>query len=344
MKRVLHVTMSNAYGGAETVIFSIINNLSDKYEFCYTCPTGSIGSILKNNSINYKLMNNGSLNELKNIVGEYKPDIIHAHDFKASVLASKVGKKVKIISHLHTSHPWVKRFNTKSLIYILNAYRFNKIILVSETLGNEIVFKKYISNKMIIFKNPIDIEKIKDLSTEYREEKEYDVAFLGRLSDYKDPIRFINLVSKLKVKRKKIKAVIIGDGELKEQCNNLIKSLNLSDEIVLKGFKANPFPILKNSKILIMPSKVEALGLSAIESMVLGKPVIASNVGGLKEVVNEGCGFLCNSDNDYINAACKILDDNRLYREFSQGAIINSKKFIDINKYATKLDEIYKKL
>lgn len=344
MKKVLHVTMSNAYGGAETVIFSIINNLSDRYDFCYTCPSGQIENILKLNNIKYRIMNNGSLRELKKIVNEYKPDIIHAHDFRASVLASIFGKKIKVISHLHTSHHWIRTINIKSFGYILATLNFNKIIVVSQALSKEIIFKKYINQKTVVIKNPVDKSKIKQLSMEYKENSEYDIAFLGRLSDYKNPIKFINIISKLKEKKEEIRAVIIGDGELRGECSEIINSLDLSNNITMKGFKLNPFPILMNSKVLIMPSKVEALGLSAAEAMVLGKPVIASNAGGLKEVVNDKCGFLCNSDSDYINAAYCMLNNMKLYEELSKGAIKTSENFIDSNKYSMILGEMYKTL
>ncbi|MGG7078779.1 glycosyltransferase [Clostridium sardiniense] len=340
MKKILHVTMSNAYGGAETVIFSIIENLKKNNEFYYMCPKGNIEEILKRKNINYKTI---KIKELKKNIKSLDVDIIHAHDFKASILCSLYKGEKNIISHLHTDHDWLKKFSLKSLIYLIASIKFNKIIIVSKSMTNNTWFYKFIKKKVDILINPVDKSEIENLSRVEEINKNYDIAFLGRLSDYKDPLRFIDIVKLIKNEKADIKAIIIGDGELKHECIKKIEDNNLKKNIYMSGFLENPFPIIKKSKILVMPSKAEALGLSAMQSMVLGKPVVASNVGGLKDFINRFNGNLCVGNNEFKESILEILNNKKIYNNLSEGAKNTSDKLCNINDYMNKLNYIYNK-
>lgn len=340
MKRVLHVTMSNAYGGAETVVFSIIDNLNGQYDFKYLCPEGKIEEILIENNIEYKTFK--SLREIKKTIEEINPDVIHAHDFTASVISGLFGGNRRIISHLHTNHRWIKSLNIKSIIYYLISFKFKKIVLVSKSMAKDMYFYNGLSKKSDIIINPINKEKILNLSSKYYVGENYQLGFLGRLSDYKDPLKFIDIINKLKQKNNNIRAVIVGDGELRESCKIKVKELDLSENIDFKGFLKNPFPVVKNTSILVMPSKVEALGLSAIEAMALSKPVIASNIGGLSDFINEKNGALCNNLEEFIENIENILNDRKKYSEMANNALKTANELSNINGYVCKIDELYK--
>ncbi|MGL4570230.1 MAG: glycosyltransferase [Clostridium sp.] len=338
MKKVLHVTMSNAYGGAETVIFSIIDKLNKLNDFYYLCPEGKIEEYLNKKKIKYKAIN---VNQFKKEIRKTDADIIHAHDFKASVLCSLLSKDKVVISHLHTSHKWIKKLSIKSIIYIIASFKFKNIIMVSKSMKEDTWFYKFIKNKTKVMLNTVDKEEVKYLAKINSPDENYDIAFLGRLSDYKNPLRFINIIEEIKNYKEDIKAVIIGDGELKTECIKKIKECNLENNIYMKGFLENPFPVIDKSKLLLMPSKVEALGLSAVQAMVLGKPVIATNVGGLKEIINEYNGVTCNSDGAFINNILNILEDKAKYDLLSDGAKVSSEKLCDVDKYMDSINYIY---
>lgn len=340
MGKVLHVTMSNAYGGAETVIFSIINNLKKNNDFYYICPKGKIEKIIKKKNIKYKCI---EIKCLKEEIKKIDADIIHAHDFKASILCGFYKGKKSVISHLHTDHDWIRKFSLKSLIYLMVSINFNKVIIVSNSMANNIWFYKFIKNKISVMINPVDRKEIEGLSKYDCDDKKYDIAFLGRLSDYKNPLRFINIVKLLKEDKKDIKAVVIGDGELKEKCIEEIKFNKLNNNIYMTGFLENPFPVIRNSKILLMPSKVEALGLSAIQAMILGKPVVASDIGGLRDFINDSNGKVCVDDEDFKKSILEILNNRDLYNNLSREAKRSSYSFCSIDNYMNKINYIYNK-
>ena len=88
--RVLHVLKSNSFSGAENVAITICKNMQNNV-CAYTSPEGKIQETLQEHNVIYYPMKKFCLMELKRIVTEFTPDIIHAHDFSASVLASIVG-------------------------------------------------------------------------------------------------------------------------------------------------------------------------------------------------------------------------------------------------------------
>ena len=124
--------------------------------------------------------------------------------------------------------------------------------------------------------------------------------FYWQRGSSKNPVGFIEIVDKVKKNNPKITACMIGDGELMQECAKKIKDLNLEQNIEMLGFKKNPFPIIKNCKICVMPSLWEGFGITAIESLILEKPVFNSGVGGLAEIFKDDRYFICNKASDYI--------------------------------------------
>lgn len=343
-KKVVHILNSKAYAGAENVVINIIKKMREiyGYEFLYISPKGNIEDVLIKNNINYILLDKIDSKGIKKVIKSYKPDIIHAHDFTTSIIASKNIKNIPIISHLHNNRPWIKKINLRSCIYYLSSFKYNRILGVSKSIFDEYIFSKSIKSKSVVIGNPIDLQNILKKSSMHEEDiKFYDIVYLGRLSEAKNPERFIEIIDTICNENRNIKAVMIGDGELKEICQNKIKILGLEKNIDMLGFIQNPYCILKNSKVQCMTSKWEGYGLAAIESLSLGVPVVASNVGGLKEIVNEECGKLCNSNDEFVSEIISLISNDDIRACKSKNAKERAEKLDNIDYYMKSLDEIY---
>ncbi|EGA90827.1 glycosyl transferase group 1 [Planococcus donghaensis MPA1U2] len=333
--RVLHVLQSSQFSGAENVACKIIEMFKENknIEMAYCSREGSISNILNKKNILYFPMKKLTFIELNKVIRNFKPDIIHAHDANASVISTFATRKVPIVSHLHSNPPWMKRINIKSLMYATSTFFFSNILTVSSAISNEFFFKDIIDKKSKVINNPVDLKHI--ISSANSTEKQngiYDIAYLGRLAQPKNPLKFIKLIRDIKLVVPEISVVMIGDGVLREECEDLIKEFSLTTNIKLEGFIENPYKILSNSKILCMTSKWEGYGLAAIEALALGLPVLCPNVGGLPNIVNESCGKICNNDIDYIKEIEKLLVNNDYLLEKSNGALIRS-RFLDNYDY-----------
>ena len=334
-KRILHLLASDKFSGAENVVCTIIENFSDEYDMAYCSPVGEIESVVNSKNISYYGLNKFNKNCLKKIIKDFNPDIIHAHDYRASILAA-LTYKGKIISHLHNNCPFAKGWNIKTILYNLVASKFSFVIGVSDKVFSEAIFKNKIKNKYKTIYNYVDKESIIKKANE-KIDCEYDLFFIGRLTEQKEPLKFIEIVNEIKKIKKDISAVMIGDGELKADCIKLINNYNLDDTIQLVGFISNPYSIIKNSKVGIMPSKWEGFGLTAIESIILGKFVFNSGEGGLGEIFKNNKEFICENIFEYTKKILKLLE-----KDINKINNVDIDEFIDKKLWKEKLGNIYK--
>ncbi|MPQ33288.1 glycosyltransferase [Clostridium estertheticum] len=343
---VLHILASNKYSGAENVATTIISNMNrtDDYKGVYVSPRGSIEKTLKNMNVKYEGIEKLTCREIRRVVKKLNPDIIHAHDFRTSIICWLSGIKLPIISHIHNNPPWIKKINPLSFMYWISSYRYSKIILVSDAIIKEYIFAKSIKNKIYIIGNPNNLDRIKVLSNKKDIEERYDVIFIGRLTKQKNPLRFIDIISESSKEFPLIKVAMIGDGELKEECEDHIKERKLTKNIKLFGFLDNPYAILKHSKVMIMTSDWEGYGLVAIEAMSLGIPVLATPVGGLVDIVDNEWGRICNSNSEFVEELKNLILDEWYLKSKSQASLKKVVDFDNLNRYMSNLESIYLKI
>lgn len=342
--KVIHILNTNSYSGAENVVITIINSIKHDFEFYYASFDGTIREKLEYEDIKFYPMEKISIYKIRKLVKELKPDIIHAHDFTTSLVCAFSGINVPIISHIHNNPPWLKKAGVYSIAYFLSSFRYKKILVVSDSVLNEYVFSNFIKRKSKVVGNPIDNTVVIQKSKLKSCSKLYDIIFLGRLSEQKNPFKFIEIIERLVGNNNQIKAAMIGSGEMMELCAKQIKNKKLSSNIDLLGFIDNPYPILSNSKLLIMPSKWEGFGLAAVEALALGIPVIATPVGGLPGIVDDSCGKVCESEEDMIEETEKLLKDDIYHRSKSNGAIAKAELINNIDNYSGKMKEMYNEL
>lgn len=336
--KIIHLLVTNKFSGAENVACQIIDvNKNEKDTDVYYCSLpGEIEQVLKEKNIKFIPLDKLNINNINKIIEKYNPDVIHAHDYKASVLVAISKFKGKIISHLHNNSPEVKTWGVKSIIYSLLIKRFDKVVGVSQKVYDEAVFKNKMKNKFIKVYNYVNKDKILELSKEEKYKNKYDLFYIGRLVEAKDPLKFIDIVSKLKIKYPNIKAVMIGDGQLYQECIAKIKENDLVNNIELVGFRSNPFPIIKNCKIGIMPSIYEGFGLTAIESMCLEKPVFNSGVGGLGEIFKDNDEYICSSIKEYTEKIDDLLKKEKIVND------VNIDEFIDEKRWRNQVISLYR--
>jgi len=341
--KILHLLNSSSYSGAENVAITIIKNMSKNYHAAYASRDGDIKRILLKEKIDYYPIKRMTPKEVKQIIKDYKPDIIHAHDFTASVVAALTKTKIPIISHLHNNTPWLKKYHLYSFIYLISTFRFKKILGVSQSIFDEYVFSKYIKDKIEVISNPINVKNIK-LKSNYGIKKQYDIIFIGRLTKPKNPLKFIDLIAQVKKDLPDIRVAMIGNGELHTECKNKINHLSLNNNIELLGFLDNPYGILSQCKVLCMTSEWEGFGLVAVEALSLGIPVVATPVGGLSGIINSSCGLLTFDDQIYIDEVKRIILDKKYWEKKSKSALKRANELDNLKEYISIIDNIYKNI
>ncbi|MBR3162062.1 MAG: glycosyltransferase [Bacilli bacterium] len=343
-KIVLHILASNSYSGAENVVCNIIQNMKNEYDMIYCSPEGTIRHQLKERNIEFVSIKKISISQIRNVVKKCNPDIIHAHDNKATVLSSFYAKRYKVISHIHGNNKVMNSFNLKTLLFHICSKNICQFIWVSKSSFDDYYFKNKVEKKSIVLYNVVNREDIIKKSKEYVCNQNYDLIYLGRLGYPKNPRRFVEIVQLLKQHRECVRAAIVGDGPEKNDIEHLIDKLMLNDYITMWGYQDNPFPILKKSKILVMTSLYEGTPMSALEAQALGKPIIATPVDGLKEIINNSeNGLLDNNNANLAKKIDEILSDNKKYAYMSRRTRETFKRVNNTEKYFLILKKIYDK-
>lgn len=340
--KILHLLASNGYSGAEHVVIDIIKNLQDRHSFVYVSPDGPIAQVLAERKITFVAIKSFGYIEIYDVIRRYKPDIIHAHDYRASCIAALMPFSGKIISHIHNNSLWAKRLDLRTILYWLALKRFSKVVVVSQPVINEFFFSSVLKTKAYVISNVINANEILHLARDgISDIISSDILFVGRLSQAKNPVGFIEIIDKIRSFLPNVRVLMVGSGELEEECMILIRKKKLDNNIKLMGFQKNPYIFMKNTKVLLVPSLWEGFGLVALEAMILGTPVISTPVGGLKRIIG---GFnqewACSNIQDFVMQILKILNSD--YNSIMQKSLQRyAEKINDFDGFVKQCNELY---
>lgn len=182
----------------------------------------------------------------------------------------------------------------------------------------------------------------------------YVISYICRISEQKRPFLLLDIISKLAKTRNDFVFIIAGDGNLLEKMKNKAKKKNISQYLIFLGNVKNPSNIYAISDLTINCSIKEGLALTAYESLSMGVPVISSDVGGQKELINEDVGvivpclqkeediFEVNYEEEeilpYINGINKILNNLEKYKKNARKRILDG---FTINNMISNIDKVF---
>ena len=350
--KVLHIINNLGSGGAEKLLEGLIPliNKMDNIEADILLLTDKknvffdslVNNGVKVETIKFKRMYDfRNIFEIKNHIVSGGYDIVHSHTFPTQmwVALSRIiitNRKVKFVTTEHSTHNRRRgKFYFKPLDKLIYS-QYDLIISITKTtrdnLLNWINPKQKKIDKHVIIKNGVDIQKIKEASP-YKKSEVIEgisentklVCMVGRFSDAKDQPTLIRAVSRLP---EGIHLVLVGEGPLKKENEELAEELDMSDRVHFLGFRKDIPRILKTVDIVVLSSYWEGLSLSSIEGMASGKPFLASNVTGLEEVVgNIGLLFNQGDIDSLANLIKELFDDTSLYASIVNRCILKANEY-----------------
>lgn len=243
------------------------------------------------------------LPQIRKIIKNTAPSILHGHDFKSNfyMLLSSAGLDVKRVV---TSHGATRESSKEKLYLFLDGnvfYRFfDKIIAVSEQIGSQLRNRYLWSKKIAIIQNGIDVTLIENTQESTAEapillpEKANPIfGVIGRLTADKGHRFFLKAFSKISRQYPLATALLVGDGPIRNDLEEMIRELNLTRKIVVCGVRKDMNYIYGMLDCVIIPSLREGLPYTLLEAMVKKVPVIATNVGDIPKLIeHEATGYL----------------------------------------------------
>ncbi|MEH7106443.1 glycosyltransferase [Bacillus sp. JJ1764] len=229
-------------------------------------------------------------------------------------------KKILWLHTVYNNKTIMETFNLKDELSYKILTKFDSIFAVSEECKSGFLsFYKEKNISVEIIRLPIDVKKIKKLSLEVPTgfiENDLRLVTVGRIAYEKGIDRVINISKKLLDENLNFVWYLIGDGDMEEVIKSMIVEYGLQDSIKLLGRKSNPYPYLLNADIVVVPSRTESWGLVTNEAVILGKTIVATDVGGTREMLySYPRGIVVNNNEDSIleglkHGIQKLLVDN----------------------------------
>lgn len=241
---------------------------------------------------------------LISIIRNEKPEIVHTHTSKAGFIGRWAAffAKVPIIIHTPHGHVFWGYFNTwKTAIFIylerLTAFITDKIITLTEQEKKEHL-KYHIAhdNKFTVIHSGVDLSKFFDIQTKAAAmrnqlgipQEAYVIGTVGRLTPVKGQKYLIEAAKKILERQSKMVFVFLGDGELMNELKVLATTLGIKDKVRFLGWLPDVAEVMSIFDVFVLPSLNEGMGKVLVEAMATGKPIIASNVSGITDLVIHG--------------------------------------------------------
>lgn len=349
MKNILFFMETVDFGGAETVFTNIIKNIN-KSKFCikvvterdhelftdkikaavpYDCFIKTERSAVRDfwNKIVIKLSLVLSERNIRKyfIRGNYDVEVAFCEGYSTKIIGNSGKRNCKKIAWVHTDvikNPWSEKIFGSAEEEKKCYEKFDAIVCVAETMKESFVKKYGMAEKVHVLYNPLDFESVIKKSAEKTDFKFGDgmkFVLAGTFIKIKGFDRFVKVCKRLKDDGENFSALIMGDGEEKENIKKIIAETNLGDTVKILDFQTNPYKYIAHSDVYVCSSYAEGYSTAVSESVALNVPVITTECSGMREIFGENeCGIICeNSEDGLYNAMKKVLNDPSLLKKFS---------------------------
>jgi len=360
MIKAIHVITDMKIGGAGKWLLNLLRNYDkSKLDMIIVVPKGSmlkdeIGELgirtIEIKGIGDKSVDMNSINAFYKLFRLEKPQIVHTH---ASLSARVAAKLAGINTIIHTKHcidspkTGIKKLVSASI----NKQLSSKIIAVSKAVRQNLLETGIPDNMIRVIYGGVDkleklsLEEINEIKRAYGiGEKDLVYGVAARLTEVKGHKYLIEAAELVLKKNSNIKFVIAGTGPLEEQLKQRVREKGLEQSFVFTGFIRDIGRIYNILDVNMACSVSEALCLSLIEGMSIGKPMIGSNVGGVPEIITHmETGLLVQPRNpeELAKAILKLAEDDELRNTMGEKAAKLMQEKFSASIMAKNILELY---
>lgn len=348
--KVLHIGHSKGWRGGENQVRLLVEGLIYEYsdiENYIAYPNGALAidrlsgmgsGILEFSSP--KILSVSTLYRLISFCQLHHIDILHAHSARAHSLAYFTKffiSKIKVVVHRRVDSRIKKSFFTRKK-YLSN--KIDAFIAISDKTRNSLVSYDVDEQRLFLVKDGIPSQDYTFTSKHLAKNHLIDslgwdaelplIGFVAALDHSKNPLLFVDLVFQLKQRGIKVNTVMAGTGKMQATVKNAIESLDLSENIQLLGFVDQVQDVFHALDIFVLPSRHEGLGTVLLEASLAECVVVASDVGGISEVVkHQQTGLLAESGSveTFVQAMQYILENPSVADQMKN----NAKQFVTEN-------------
>lgn len=353
MIKVLFMIHTLGHGGAEKVLVNLVNNMNqEKFDITVMTifDTGVNKQFLKEH-IKYKYcfkhIFRGNIHFLKIftptflykhfIKDDYDIVVSYLEGLSARIISGCPNRDTKLVSWIH-----IQQYERKNASRSFRSYeeakkcyeKFDKVVCVSNSVKNDFCSLFPLKEKCIVLYNTNETDKIKDLANDNKLDISFEKDFfyicgIGKLLHSKGFDRILNIHRRLIKEGFKIKTIILGIGPDKNKLEKHIKNYHLEDSFFLLGYQVNPYKYLKHSNLFVCASYAEGFSTAATEALILGVPVLTTDVAGMFEMLgkNEYGIIVPNNDEALYSGIKEYLESESKQKYYKKQAVIRGEDF-----------------
>lgn len=291
--KIAHIIGKLGYGGAEKLLLDLCRKI-DKSKFEVLVLSlqggGELVEQFEKAGITVEIMNKKrkfNLSFIKKVTAflqTEKPDIVHTHLFVGDFYGGVAALNANVPVIVSTKHDILSEGFWRDFLSRRLRMQFTKIIAISKATKDHLIKTEKIScEKVEVIYNGIDVAKFYLDNPQIFKIDDIVIGSVGRLSKEKGHKHLIRACRFLRIKNWQL--ILVGDGPLRKELAKAAQMLGLEEQVQFTGAVADVRPYLQKMDIFVLPSVSEGLSLSIIEAALAGRFVIATDVGGVPEII-----------------------------------------------------------
>ncbi len=334
---ILHVYQNSKVGGIQQQILNLMRSYDTntfRPAFCCLGPKKEIGEEIERlgfksialNRARYHKFSPGIITDLYRIIKEEKIHILRTHKYRANLygrIAGWFANTPVIIASLHIDYGDKDVNAGRKIANRMLAGVTDIVVAVSDSVKRDSVrYDRLDPSRITVIHNGVDTYTFnperafqcpgKDLSIE---KKDVVIGCIGRIVHSKGLSYLLEALPYIRQRCRSVKLLIVGDGSLKDDLREQAGRLRIADRVIFAGRRRDIPDLLSRIDVFVLPSVKEGLPNAILEAMAMGKPIVATNVGGIPEVLKHGVsGFIVppRDIESLSRAVVSLLDDRNL--------------------------------
>lgn len=279
-------------------------------------------------------------------------DIVQSHDFQTRRLAVPAAALARV-THVTSVHGWITNTRKESLARPLDLAlirRADHVVAVSSRLFDQVVEARVPRERVSLLRNAILLDDYRAAETRASARADLGlphgaevVSIVGRLSPEKGHERFLAMAQRVVVQRPAARFLIVGEGRLRSALERRVNEMGLNECVLFLGLRTDMHRIYAATDVVTLCSSNEGLPNVILEAFAYSKPVVATRVGGVPEVVTDGHdGFIVAEDvNAITDAVLRILKSTGLAEEMGHRGRIAIESRFEFRQRTAALETLY---
>jgi glycosyltransferase involved in cell wall biosynthesis len=369
--RVCHLASGDLWAGAEVQLTLLASSRQGMPEFdtsVILLNDGGPAPELRRRGISTTVIpesRHTAASIVRQLVGHFarhQVDILHTHNFKDNILGILSTLPRGGCRRVRTVHgrgePFAGLAAAKMRLYrgvdhLFTRWLVDRVVAVSVDLESHLA-RSFGAQRVMCIHNGIDLEQVRVTKppAELRQAlslaaQDFVIGTMGRLVPVKGLETFLKAARIIRGRTQNTKFVIAGDGPLKQTLQALARDHGLEQDVLFLGHRDDSYNVLATMDVLVLPSLSEGIPMVLLEALALARPVVASRVGGIPEVVEDrvtGWLVAAGSESELAEACMALMDDYDLAEQLGLAGQQRVREQFSVRSMAEKVADVYRSL